>query len=599
MTSVRVAARCAAWLSDDVILVVLSGLPNSGALRAFLVHESGTDELEARFLGYEEGQALMTARLSDSPRDHLGQLVLLVDGEDVETDPAELADTMCDLKALARMRLGALGGRARASIVEFLARTAAEHTEAADRHGLNRSLFVLREAVRERLPLSVTGQDEPFGLALETVLEVDERAFYLQGWLYDQGRAERLTAVAPEGFRVELLDRLFRHPRADIDQFYALDDVSGQHGFTAYVELDGPSLQAEGWALELWTSTRDGVEARGPRVVRDPVEVRNTILADLAHEPPSEEGRLIEQISPAVSRIHDRTTAAGEIARIVELGSRSEDPTASIVIPLYRRIDFLEHQLAQFALDPELRSADLVFLLDSPALADKTESLARSLHELYRLPFRLTILESHAGYSAVNNLGASLAEGRLLLLLNSDVFPDRPGWLGKMASFYESTPGIGALGAKLLYEDDSLQHAGMYFVREPGSPLWENRHCFKGLHRRLEAANIARPVPAVTGACLMIDLELYRRVGGLRGTYVGGDNEDSDLCLRLIENGYANWYLPDAELYHLEGQSLPEGARKLTRRYNDWLQTRAWNQDVESVMDAYAERTAELVVPNG
>ena len=92
---------------------------------------------------------------------------------------------------------------------------------------------------------------------------------------------------------------------------------------------------------------------------------------------------------------------------------------------------------------------------------------------------------------------------------------------------------------------------------------------------------MTRPVPAVTGACLMIDSELYKRFGGLRGIYVQGDYEDSDLCLRLIEAGYENWYLPDVELYHLEGQSYALAARQLNGRYNTWLHTRLWKKRIE------------------
>ena len=79
--------------------------------------------------------------------------------------------------------------------------------------------------------------------------------------------------------------------------------------------------------------------------------------------------------------------------------------------------------------------------------------------------------------------GPALARGRLLLLLNSDVLPDRPGWLEQMVSFYDAQPDIGALGPKLLFEDDSIQHAGVYFEREADSGLWGNLHYFKGLHR--------------------------------------------------------------------------------------------------------------------
>jgi GT2 family glycosyltransferase len=166
-----------------------------------------------------------------------------------------------------------------------------------------------------------------------------------------------------------------------------------------------------------------------------------------------------------------------------------------------------------------------------------------------------------------------------------------------MRAFHDSTRGIGALGPKLLYEDDSLQHAGMHFSRPPGSGVWRNMHYFKGLHRHLPAANAARPVPAVTGACLMIDGELYKRLGGFRGAYVRGDYEDSDLCLRLIEAGCENWYLPDVELYHLEGQSYASSLRRSTALYNAWLQTRLWNERIEALMTGFGTSSAaELLV---
>jgi len=91
-------------------------------------------------------------------------------------------------------------------------------------------------------------------------------------------------------------------------------------------------------------------------------------------------------------------------------------------------------------------------------------------------------------------------------------------------------------------------------------------------------------VPAVTAACLMIAAELYRELDGLRSCYVQGDYEDSDLCLRLIEAGYDNWYLPEVELFHLEGQSYPSQLRRLASQYNRWLHTRLWDRLIERVM---------------
>jgi len=259
------------------------------------------------------------------------------------------------------------------------------------------------------------------------------------------------------------------------------------------------------------------------------------------------------------------------------------------VVPLYRRVEFLEQQLAQFVHDPEIRESDLIYILDSPEDAGYLRRLAGELFRLYGVPFRLATLSENGGFSVVNNLGASLARAPRLLLLNSDVLPARPGWLSRMVEFYDANPAMGALAPKLLYEDDSIQHAGIYFDRPPGAPTWSNEHYFKGLHRSFAAANVARQVPAVTGACLMIDAELYRHLGGLRGMFVRGDYEDSDLCLQLTESGRENWYLPDVELYHLEGQSYSANAeqasdRYLANRYNMWVHTHMWRDRIEEIM---------------
>jgi GT2 family glycosyltransferase len=153
-----------------------------------------------------------------------------------------------------------------------------------------------------------------------------------------------------------------------------------------------------------------------------------------------------------------------------------------------------------------------------------------------------------------------------------------------MAAFYERQEAIGALGPKLLFEDDTLQHAGIKFQRPPGGGAWENEHYFKGLHRDLPAANVTRTVPAVSGACLMIARELFEEVGGLRGMFVQGDYEDTDLCLRLRERNLETWYLPEVELYHLEGQSYALETRHAMSRYNVWLHTRLWDSEIEKAM---------------
>jgi GT2 family glycosyltransferase len=319
-----------------------------------------------------------------------------------------------------------------------------------------------------------------------------------------------------------------------------------------------------------------GVEMALPLVIDDPAALRSTILGDLALEPSGDDLLRRRHIAPAITRLEQRRSGSIRIASTDQHGAPPEHPDVTIIVPLYRRVDFVEHQLAQFVHDPEIARADLLYVLDSPEDAESLRPYAAHLFDLYGLPFRLATLSASGGYSVANNAGASLARGRLLLLMNSDVLPAEPGWLSRLVAFHDSDPAIGTVAPKLLYEDDSIQHAGLYFDRAASSDTWSNEHYFKGLHRSFPAANVSRPVPAVTGACMLIDAELYARVGGLSGQYVRGDYEDTDLCMRLRELGREAWYAAHIELYHLEGQSYPTEERMRISEYNRWLHTHTW-----------------------
>ncbi|MBS1886481.1 MAG: glycosyltransferase family 2 protein [Actinobacteria bacterium] len=492
-----------------------------------------------------------------------------------------------DLRELLRRRLAVLAAADRAAVLALLEEVAGADLAPRDLVGLGHSRALAREGLRDSLPANAVERDRPQGLQFDTVLALGDDAFYLRGWARDrQSAPARLTAVSPEGSRIELLASAHREPRADVDSFYADPTRTGPDGtgFIAYGETAGPSLLGEGWVLELENELGIGCEVPGPSVTRDLHAARTTILADLAKESRWDTA-LMDHVAPAITRLQERLERGARIEEVRDYGDLAADPEVSIVVPLYGRIDFLEHQLAQFVHDPELRRGELIYVLDSPELAGALAASAGQLFELYGLPFRVVVLSQNGGYSVANNRGASLARGRRLLLLNSDVLPAAPGWLGAMAAFYDAQPGIGALGPKLLFEDDTLQHAGIRFQRPPGGGAWENEHYFKGLHRDLPAANLTRRVPAVSGAAMMVDRELFADLGGLRGSFIQGDYEDTDLCLRLHREGRETWYLPEVELYHLEGQSYALETRQAMSRYNTWLHTRLWDEEIAALME--------------
>jgi GT2 family glycosyltransferase len=189
------------------------------------------------------------------------------------------------------------------------------------------------------------------------------------------------------------------------------------------------------------------------------------------------------------------------------------------------------------------------------------------------------------GYSAANNAGAQEARGPVLLLLNSDVVPTAPGWLATLLEPF-ARPTIGATGPKLLFEDGSIQHAGLHFERDEDD-IWFNRHYHKGMPRQWPDAQLLRDVPGVTGAALAIRRKVFEQVGGICEDYIIGDYEDSDLCLRVRAAGHSITYVPEAELFHFERRSIGLHAgymRTHASLYNRLLHHERWNAAITALM---------------
>jgi len=483
------------------------------------------------------------------------------------------------LKTFIRRLLAPLPGAERNRVSDALAR-------AGDGAALSRSLHQVREALRERPPRYVRGAQGPRGLRIESVLRLDERAFYLEGWAIDnEAPIVRLEAVSPEGERVDLRRGAFRFPVPHVSAHFGDPDATGEEcpGFVCFVELEGPSHLEEGWSVELENTDGESLEAAGPAVIRDRSAVRERVLHAPVRERVLDEELMEGHVRRAIERLQRQIEADVGLRRVAQFGTPPAATDVTVVIPLYKRIDLVEEQLAQFVLDPYLARQDIVYVLDSPEDQEQLMEMASLLHPIYEVPFRVAIMRRNAGFANANNAGVGIARAPVLLLLNSDVLPDRPGWLERMVAFHAGHQNVGAVGAKLLYEDGSIQHAGIHFHRPVGQTVWQDAHYYKGMHRDFPEANVPRTVPVISGACMMIARDLYESMGGLHGGYVQGDYEDADICLRMMEAGLRNWYLPDAELFHLEALSYSDSVRMPANRYNAWLHTRTWGDRIEQL----------------
>jgi hypothetical protein len=392
-----------------------------------LILDKKTPPLEAQYFSYPRpdlsdadprvGNVIVARFLRpEDAHEPLGSVVIQTGSAAFALGPLMLSQAIIDLQTLTQGALAGLDPETRADIMKFLLSAMAKYCRSANTLQLNKSLFVIREALRERHPESMIAQDRPQGMAVDTILAIDEYSFYVRGWMRDEEEEiTHLTAVTPEGTRVELIERIFRYPRLDVEQFYGIissELLLAKNGFISYFEVESPSRLPTGWTFEMRNAAGEAMEATGPSVVRDPLTVRGAILGDISHERPPVEDLMAEHVFPAISRQQTQFQEMVEVESVLRFGTPPESPDVSIIIPLYKRVDFLEQQLAQFVHDPEILQSELIYVLDSPGLADAFfRDLAAQLFAFYGVPFQVVLLKRNSGFSAVNNVGARLANG--------------------------------------------------------------------------------------------------------------------------------------------------------------------------------------------
>ncbi|MCR5310247.1 MAG: glycosyltransferase family 2 protein [Lachnospiraceae bacterium] len=185
----------------------------------------------------------------------------------------------------------------------------------------------------------------------------------------------------------------------------------------------------------------------------------------------------------------------------------------------------------------------------------ETEEI-RDYYDELKKDARIKVVEfkGEFNYSAVNNLGVRESTGEYLILLNNDTEVITYSWIEELL-MYAQRPDVGAVGAKLLYPDRTIQHAGVVLGlgahRAAGHIMALQNYESVGYMGKL---CYAQNISAVTGACLMVSRKKYDEVGGLNEDLKICLN-DVDLCLKLREKGYLNIFTPFSELFHYESQS--------------------------------------------
>ncbi len=168
----------------------------------------------------------------------------------------------------------------------------------------------------------------------------------------------------------------------------------------------------------------------------------------------------------------------------------------------------------------------------------------------------------------MNNRAAAEARGGLLVFVNNDVVAHRADWLRRMAE-EALRPEIGAVGAKLLDVRERIQHGGIV-LGTGGLVTHAHRHFPGTAPGYLASLRATHRVSAVTAACLAVEAEKFRAVGGFDEAAFAVDFNDVDLCLRLDAAGYRTLMVPGAVLYHHEAASRRWNPEARARHDGGW-----------------------------
>ncbi len=257
-----------------------------------------------------------------------------------------------------------------------------------------------------------------------------------------------------------------------------------------------------------------------------------------------------------------------------------EKPLVSIVIPNKDHMEDLSRCVESILQKSSYPNYEILVV--------ENNSETKEIFDYYKVlehheNIRVVTYEGDFNYSRINNFGVSFAKGKYVLLLNNDMKVITREWMEELL-MYAQRPDVAAVGGKLYYADNSIQHAGIVIGlgahRAAGHTHYKDDKMHLGYMGRL---CYAQDVTAVTGACLLVGREQYDEVGGLDEAFSVAFN-DVDFCLKLRRAGYLNVFTPFCELFHYESKSrgMEEG-EKLKRFQNEVALFREkWKAELEA-----------------
>ena len=242
-------------------------------------------------------------------------------------------------------------------------------------------------------------------------------------------------------------------------------------------------------------------------------------------------------------------------------------PLVSLIIPTRDKVNLLQQCISSI-INKNCYSNYEIIIVDNDSKTPETRSYLEMIQKEQKV--RVIRDERPFNYSALNNLAVESASGEIIGLINNDIEAITPEWMQEMIS-HACRPEVGAVGARLLYSDRTIQHAGVIMgIAGVAGHAHKNLPCEQSGY--FGRAALLQSFSAVTGACLFVRKKLYKEAGGLNEANLSIAFNDIDFCLKLREKGYHNIWTPYAELYHHESMSrgtddTPEQIKRFEKEF--------------------------------
>jgi GT2 family glycosyltransferase len=266
----------------------------------------------------------------------------------------------------------------------------------------------------------------------------------------------------------------------------------------------------------------------------------------------------------------------------IRFGLKNQNAKVSIIIPSRNKADLLRKCIRSIERKSTYKNYEII-VIDNNSDQKDFFSLIKQYSRQNVVKFKCIQDKEAFNFSRLINLGRKNASGEFLILLNNDTEVISPDWIEAMIEHVQRKE-IGVAGAKLLYDNDTIQHAGVVIGLGGAAG-----HVLVGEDRDgpgyFNYVNMLNEYSALTGACFMVRTSVFDEVGGFDEQF-GTEYNDVDFCLKVRESGYKNLYVPHCELYHYESMSrghphsTSESYKKHVKEVN--LFRKKWKNYVEN-----------------